>query len=234
MTGPAALDEAIGRRAPVMLVLPGGGYESLAEHEGEPIAEWLRGLGWRAKVHRYPVAESHDVPLRTAPLDSVAEAVRNERRSGAGLVGVMGFSAGGHLAGHAALTLAGDARLDLAVLCYPVINMLTDTHAGSRINLLGPGASRAEREALSLQTLVTKTGVPMFVWSTDDDDVVPVHDHSRLMSLSLAAHGVDHEFHLYEGGGPHGIGLAPGSAIGTAWTTAVAAWLSTLQSRIGD
>jgi len=120
--------------SPIILVLPGGGYSRLAPHEGEPVAEWLRGIGWRARVVEYPVQTRHP-----GPLDVVRAEIAAERAAGVGIVGVLGFSAGGHLAGHAALTLAGGERPDFAVLCYPVVTMLADTHRGSRDQLLGPG-----------------------------------------------------------------------------------------------
>ena len=123
--------------SPVILVLPGGGYASLAPHEGEPVAEWLRGIGWRARVIEYPVQTRHP-----GPLNVVTAEIATERASGTEIVGVLGFSAGGHLAGHAALTRTGTDRPDFAVLCYPVVTMLAETHRGSRDQLLGSRPAR--------------------------------------------------------------------------------------------
>jgi len=85
-----------------IIVLPGGGYSRLAPYEGEPVAEWLRGLGWDARVVEYPVGTRHP-----GPLNVVAREIAASRAAGATQVGVIGFSAGGHLAGHAALALTG-------------------------------------------------------------------------------------------------------------------------------
>ena len=203
----------------VILVLPGGGYGGHADHEGEPVAEWLRSLGWRADVVRYPVLTKHP-----APLLAVREAVAAERREGASLVGVIGFSAGGHLAGLAALAPGADAdeRLDFAILCYPVVSMLEPSHLGSRVNLLGIDASVEALESTSLDLLVTPTAPPLFVWHTADDPAVTVDGVYRLGS-SLAAARVPHEVHVFESG-EHGLGLAPGHPA-EAWTDACAAWL---------
>ena len=206
--------------SPVILVLPGGGYARLAEHEGVPVVEWLESLGWRARVVEYPVLTRHP-----GPIEVVQAVIREERDAGAPLVGTMGFSAGGHLAGLAALTGTGDTAVDFAMLCYPVVNMVTETHAGSRENLLGPDASDELRRATSLQLLVTPESPNMFIWSTTEDASVPIEDHAYQLAEALARHDVDHEVHSFEHGGPHGLGLAPGTVTGRLWTTLAAAWL---------
>jgi acetyl esterase/lipase len=98
-----------------MIVLPGGGYAAYSEHEAEPIATWLRGLGIEASVFRYPLNVRHPVPL-----DALRGEIRRRRASGADRIGLIGFSAGGHLAGLAALAPgAGPAEaVDFAVLGY--------------------------------------------------------------------------------------------------------------------
>jgi acetyl esterase/lipase len=95
------------------IVLPGGGYEVYAENEAEPIVDWLRGLSIPATVLRYPLHAQHPLPL-----DAVRSEVRRLRATGAARVGVVGFSAGGHLAGQAALSDASspETRIDLAIL----------------------------------------------------------------------------------------------------------------------
>ncbi len=206
--------------SPVILVLPGGGYGHLADHEGVPVVEWLGSLGWRAKVVEYPVLTRHP-----GPLHAVQRVVRAERANGAPIVGALGFSAGGHLAGHAALVGAGDTAVDFAVLCYPVVNMLSETHAGSRENLIGLDATDGLRRALSLQLLVTPASPSMFIWSTTDDASVPIEDHAYELGHALARHGVDHDFHVFEQGGAHGMGLGPGTVTGEQWTRLAAEWL---------
>jgi acetyl esterase/lipase len=206
-----------------ILVLPGGGYAGRSEHEGEPVAEWLRSLGWRSRVVPYPVMTRHP-----GPLDAVRAEVAGERAAGARLVGVLGFSAGGHLAGHAALApdSAPEQRPDLAILCYPVVSMLTATHQGSRENLLGAHASDELREATSLEKLVTPSAPPMFLWHTVEDPAVLVAEHAYALAAALAVHGVPHELHAFTKG-RHGIGLGE-DLPADIWTDLCATWLAEL------
>jgi acetyl esterase/lipase len=208
-----------------IIVLPGGGYGGHAAHEGEPVAEWLRGQGIEASVFPYPVKTRHP-----AVLDAVRAEIRRVRAAGATRVGLIGFSAGGHAAGLAAVApgAAPAERVDLAILGYPVVSMMLETHKGSRDNLLGPRADMAVRAATSIDLLVTPEAPPMFVWHTAEDASVPVQ-HSYLLGMALAAAGVPHEVHVYERG-VHGIGLGAGersAGLSTAlmWPDACAAWL---------
>jgi acetyl esterase/lipase len=198
-----------------VIVLPGGGYHRHAPHEGEPVAAWLRGLGLDASVFEYPVLTRHP-----AVVDAVAAEVRRVRTAGATRVGLLGFSAGGHAAGHTALT--GDG-VDFAILGYPVVSMLTDTHAGSRENLIGLDASPELRATTSLERLVTASSPPFFVWHTADDASVPV-EHAYLLGQALAAHGVKHALHVFQHG-RHGLGLAEGTEA-EAWTALCALWIA--------
>jgi acetyl esterase/lipase len=206
-----------------MIVLPGGGYGMHAPHEAEPVAEWLESLGFQASVLRYPIATRHP-----GPLHAVRAQVARLRRLGAQRVGILGFSAGGHLAGHAALApdARRDERPDLAVLCYPVVSMLTEHHAGSRANLLGADATAARRREASLEELVTPDAPPLFIWHTADDASVPV-EHSYRLAGALAAHGVPHELHVFPCGS-HGLGLAGDDASVGQWTRLCARWLAEL------
>ena len=206
--------------SPVILVLPGGGYSHLAPHEGVPVAEWLESLGWRARVVEYPVMTRHP-----GPIDTVQAVIREEREAGAPLVGIIGFSAGGHLAGYAALTGVDATAVDFAILCYPVVSMISETHAGSRENLIGLDASQELREATSLQLLVTPESPNLFIWATGEDASVPIHDHTYALGEALSRNGVEHDFHIFERGGAHGIGLAEGTTTGRLWTELAAAWL---------
>jgi acetyl esterase/lipase len=197
-----------------IVVLPGGGYRRHAPHEGEPVAAWLRGLGLGASVFAYPVKTRHP-----AVLDAVRGELRRVRDAGAGRVGLLGFSAGGHAAGLAALAPgAGPGELpDLVILGYPVVSMLLDTHKGSRDQLLGPSPTPAQRAATSLDLLVRPGAPPFFIWHTAADTVVPPQ-HSDLLALSLAAAGVRHELHVFPEGA-HGLGLAEGSGQAARWTS---------------
>ncbi len=203
----------------LVLVLPGGGYHTHADHEAEPIAEWLENLGHHVRVLRYPVAPTRYPEAR----DLVHREVLAARADFDGPVGVLGFSAGGHLAGHAALTSSepGD-RPDFAILCYPVVSFVdASAHLGSRDNLLGDRLALAAE--LSLENLVSADTPPMFLWHTADDAVVPVQN-SYLLATTLAEHGVPHELHVYPHG-RHGLGLAIGEGTAEAWSAACAAWL---------
>ncbi|MEU7866416.1 alpha/beta hydrolase [Dactylosporangium sp. NPDC049140] len=204
-----------------MIVLPGGGYEHHATHEAEPVAEWLGSLGLEAGVLRYPVATRHPGPLL-----AVQAEIAGLRRRGVRRIGVIGFSAGGHLAGHAALApdVRPDGRPDLAVLCYPVVSMLPEHHAGSREQLLGADAPAAQRREASLEELVTPQAPPFFLWHSSDDKVVPV-EHSYRLARALAAHDVPHELHVFPHG-RHGLGLAEDDESAGQWTRLCARWLA--------
>ena len=198
-----------------VIVLPGGGYHRHAPHEGEPVAAWLRTLGVEASVYEYPVLTRHP-----GVVDAVADSVGRIRKHGASKVGLLGFSAGGHAAGHAALTVPG---VDFAILGYPVVSMVTETHAGSRENLIGLDANAELRAATSLERLVTPSAPPFFVWHTADDAAVPV-EHAYLLGEALHVHGVKHALHVFQHG-RHGLGLAEGTGA-EAWTALCALWLT--------
>lgn len=201
-----------------ILVLPGGAYRRHAPHEGEPVAEWLRTLGWDARVVEYPILTKHPEPLRFVQRELLRERETHDT------VGVLGFSAGGHLAGLSALTrdAAPGERPDFAILAYPVISMLTPTHKLSRENLLGKHAPWWKRRSVSLEKLVTPSAPPMFVWHTAADELVPV-EHSYLLGTALAKHRVPHDLHVFAEG-KHGVGLAPGIPA-VVWRALAERWL---------
>ena len=180
-----------------IIVLPGGGYRRHAPHEGEPVAEWLRGLGLEASVFAYPVKTRHP-----GPLEAVRAEVARVRDAGATRVGVLGFSAGGHAGAMAALApgAAPSERIDLVILGYPVVSMLLPTHAGSRRNLLGPEPSDALRAATSADLLVTPDAPPFFIWHTADGRGRCRCSTATCSAMALAAAGVRHELHVYARG----------------------------------
>jgi acetyl esterase/lipase len=203
-----------------VIVLPGGGYHRLAPHEGQPVAAWLRGLGLDASVFAYPVLTRHP-----GVLDAVRGEIRRVRDAGAGRVGLIGFSAGGHAAALAAVAPGASARerVDLAILGYPVTSMLLEKHAASRANLLGDEPALELLTATSPDLLATASSPPMFIWHTADDAVVPVQ-HSYRLGMALAAVGVRHELHVFPHG-KHGLGLAEGSGEPERWTSLCEGWL---------
>ena len=197
-----------------VIVLPGGGYRNHAAHEGEPVADWLRSLGVQASVYKYPVKARHP-----RVVDAIQREIGRVREAGATRVGLLGFSAGGHAAGHAALATS---EVDFAILGYPVVSMLLETHKASRVSLIGAHATPDLRAATSLERLVTPSAPPFFIWHTTADAAVPV-EHAYLLAQALAVNGVSHELHVFARGA-HGLGLAPGTEA-AAWTPLCASWL---------
>jgi acetyl esterase/lipase len=204
-----------------VIVLPGGGYAAHAAHEAEPVADWLSRLGVRAGVFRYPLLARHP-----APMNALRAEIRRVRDEGAERVGLMGFSAGGHLAGLAALAPGGDDRdaVDFAVLGYAITSMETETYRPARMILLGEEASPEQRRATSLDSLVTRSSPPFFIWHTAEDIYVPP-EHTYRLAASLAAHTVPHTVHVFAHG-PHSLGLARGSGDAAGWTTLAASWMA--------
>lgn len=205
-----------------MVICPGGGYGGLADHEGSHYARWLNEQGIAGFVLKYRLG-SHGY-RHPAMLNDVSRALRTVRARAdewavdPKRVGVMGSSAGGHLASTAITHHdAGKAdaadvverqssRPDLAILCYPVISLLdTFTHKGSRANLLGTNPPPELVRELSAELQVTKDTPPCFIWSTEEDKAVPV-ENSLQLATALRRVGVKFDLHIYERG-PHGIGL---------------------------
>ncbi len=204
-----------------MIVLPGGGYAQHADHEAEPIERWLQSLGLAASVFRYPLMVRHPQPL-----NALRGEIRRQRDAGSARIGLIGFSAGGHLAGLAALARGAgkDEAVDFCVLGYPITSMETETYRPSRLILLGEDATPELRRATSLDALVTHSSPPFFVWHTAEDAYVPP-EHTYRLAASLAAHNVPHAVHVFAHG-PHSLGLANGAGDAAAWTALAASWIT--------
>ena len=239
------------RPGPAVVICPGGGYGFLAaDHEGTQAAKFLNTLGMHAFVLKYRiVAKDRPGPLGDAPMRDVQRAIRHVRAHAAEYklddketVGVMGFSAGGHLASTAATHFdAGDkdaddaidrqsCRPDFAVLAYPVISMADGvTHGGSRKNLLGDKPDPARLELFSNEKQVTAQTPPTFLFHTDEDKAVLPENAIRFY-LALKAAKVPAELHVYEKG-KHGIGLGSdpkwtgGDKYAAGWPDRLAEWL---------
>lgn len=223
-----------------VVLCPGGGYAVHAmDHEGHQVARWFQRNGVTCALLRYRLGERYRHP---APLHDVRRAIRHVRANAADLdvdprrIGVMGFSAGGHLASTAATMFeAGDetsddpvdrvsSRPDFAVLCYPVISMSESfRHAGSAHRLLGPDASDEQLAELSTDRRVTADTPPTFLFHTVEDTGVPVQNSLAFFS-SLLAHGVPCELHAFETG-PHGVGMAPGDPNLKVWPDLLLRWM---------
>ncbi|MFX4292803.1 alpha/beta hydrolase [Streptomyces bohaiensis] len=221
-----------GAAAPGVIVMPGGGYTHLAPHEGAPVAAWLGRLGFAAWVLEYPVGPAARHP---APLDAARAAMRRARADAPGLgvdparIGVLGFSAGGHLAAHLAAGPATEEaeRPAFAVLCYPATSWhsFAGGDGSPRADpLLGPDTTDARRRELSIELIAVERTPPTFLWHCADDPVVGV-DHALSLTRTLAGLGVPVELHVYPEGG-HGIGLAADSGAAAGWTARCAEWLA--------
>ena len=217
-----------------MLLIPGGSYSGIYEGQAEPFALWLNEHGLTVFVLRYRLGSAgYRYP---AQLRDAVEAMFQIRGNAANWkidpkrIGVMGFSAGGHLVStlinrpEDGLILGNDRsvslRPDLAILCYPVISMITKPHVTSRKMLIGdqPDEKLIRQTSSELQV---KPGLPpVFLWHTMEDKMVPV-EHAQLYAAALHANGVPHELHLYQYG-DHGTGL-----IGTEhpWFADLLFWL---------
>ncbi|CAA9300221.1 MAG: hypothetical protein AVDCRST_MAG77-5557 [uncultured Chloroflexi bacterium] len=239
--------QAAGKPRAAVVVCPGGGYRARAAHEGEPVARWLNTLGLHAFVLDYRVATERpdDAPaLHPLPLQDAQRALRTVRhgaRDGRwtvdpARVGILGFSAGGHLAATLATHFdAGDptstdpveresCRPDAAILCYAVISFLQYPHLGSARNLLGENPALDQRRALSNELCVTAETPPTFLWHTAEDPGVPV-ENSLLFAGALARHSVPFALHVFPKG-RHGLGLAPADPTVHQWTDLCARWLA--------
>ncbi len=213
-----------------VIVCPGGGYGALAmDHEGRQIAQWLNSQGISAFVLKYRLGPRYRHP---APLQDVQQAIRMVRRRAAewridpARLGVMGFSAGGHLASTAATHFqAPGIRPDFAVLGYPVVTFTNEeyVHKGSRRNLLGDSPSGRLQEELSNELQVTRETPPVFLFHTNEDKGVPP-ENSILFYMACRKAGVPAELHIYEKG-PHGVGLAATDLSLSSWPARLADWL---------
>lgn len=208
-----------------IVICPGGGYGGLAPHEGPGYAEYLAGKGIACFVLKYRLgSKGYRHPVM---MGDVQRAIRFVRANAAkwgvdpARIGVMGSSAGGHLATTAVTHFdAGKAdaadpidrascRPDFGVICYGVISLEDGvTHAGSKKNLLGAAPDPKLVELLSNDKQVTKETPPCFVWTTGEDKAVLPENSFRFVQ-SLRKNGIAFDFHVYEKG-PHGIGLSQG------------------------
>jgi len=224
-----------------IVVCPGGGYGGLAGHEGADYALFLNQHGVAAFVLKYRLGSAGYRHPRM--LEDAARAVRLVRAK-AGMwkvdpkrVGVMGSSAGGHLAStllthfDAGKSDAVDpidkesSRPDLGILCYAVITLGDKTHQGSKNNLLGKDPDAEMVKFLSNELQVTKDTPPCFVWHTAEDKAVPV-ENSLQFAAALQKNGVPFDLHVYQKG-RHGIGLADKAPFTNAhpWSRDLVFWL---------
>lgn len=219
-----------------VIVCPGGGYYGKAGHEREPIALMLNSCGVNAYTLDYSVHKCH----KYAPLSDAQRAIRTLRSMGYEKVGILGFSAGGHLTCSAgtmydfeAYTAVDEidklsARPDVFIPCYPVVSFIEPySHFGSRDGLFGEErGDDALATRFSCEKNVTKDTPPCFIWHTANDGVVPVKNALELAS-ALSQNGVYFELHIYPDG-CHGLGLAEDRNDISTWTKSLSIFLNNL------
>jgi acetyl esterase/lipase len=223
-----------------IVVCPGGGYVHLAiDKEGTKVAEWLNSLGVAAFVLKYRLGPRYHYPTQLEDAQRALRMVRS-RANGFGIapdrIGIMGFSAGGHLASTTGTHFdSGDpdapdpigrmsSRPDFMILCYPVITLLPPyVHEGSRRYLLGDNPDPALVKKLSNELQVTPETPPTFLFLTDEDKTVPP-ENSVDFYLALRKAHVPAEMHIFQHG-RHGVGLATGDPELSIWPTLLENWL---------
>lgn len=210
-----------------MLVLPGGGYSNVSHQEGPPVAAWFNSMGIAAAVLEYTVnrVDEPEPELYPQPQQQALYAMRYLRANADELnidpnrIGVIGFSAGGHLC---ACTSQGfdradwlldpdgtlgdtSARPDASILSYAVLSASDFMHVGSFKNLFGPDVTKEQAETLGWEKHINPNSPPTFLWHTAADAGVPV-ENTYLMAMGLQANGTPHEVHVFPEGA-HGLGL---------------------------
>jgi len=224
-----------------VVVAPGGGYGMLASnHEGRQVANWLNAMNVTAFVLKYRLGPKYHHPIELGDAQRALRLVR-ARSAEFGYapdrVGIMGFSAGGHLASTTGTHFDNgnpsapdpidrvSCRPDFMILGYPVISFTAPyTHQGSANNLLGQNADPKLLVELSNELHVTSQTPPTFLFTTSEDSGVPP-ENSVAFYLALHKAGVPAEMHIFEKG-EHGVGLDLGDPALGEWPALVAHWLS--------
>lgn len=221
-----------------VIVCPGGGYSFRAPHEGEPIALMLNKAGISAAVLNYRVAPYRH-PAMLADANRAVRFVRyhaSEWEINPEKIGILGFSAGGHLAVSAcehydAGKMDGDdvidrvsSRPNAGIFCYPVATFIPEyTHMGTLHNLLGEQPEPALQTALSGENSVPDDCPPVFMWHTSEDDCVDVNNSLEL-ARALRKKKIPFELHVFPHGG-HGMGLAEENKSVGQWAGLLVNWL---------
>lgn len=216
-----------------IVICPGGGYEHLAmEHEGTDVARWLSAKRYTCAVlkYRFPAGKC------TIPSDDSRNAIRYFRTNAEKLgikpdsIGIMGFSAGGHLAATTATLSDASSRPDFQILMYPVISMSPDiTHWGSRNNLLGENASQFLVDRYSLEENVDGNTPPAIIILAGDDDVVNPDNSIRYYN-ALRKNNISASMFIYPKGG-HGWGMRDSFSYKKQWMNELENWLEKLNSK---
>ena len=226
-------------KRPCVIICPGGGYFILAtSHEGVDVAKFFNSIGINAMVLKYRIPnDKAQVDKTIAPLQDAQQAMLLARTNAAewgidaNKIGIMGFSAGGHLAASLSSHYA-DVKIDnplnislrpnFQILIYPVITMKDFGHAGSKENLIGKNPTEAQVQYYSNELNVDSKTPPAFIVHAKNDDAVPVQNAYEY-DKALKANKVLSTLYLYEKGG-HGFGMKNPTAT-EQWTTPLTVWL---------
>jgi acetyl esterase/lipase len=224
-----------------VLICPGGGYANLAfNHEGHAIAKWLNDNGIAGIILKYRLPSDLIMKDKSVgPLQDAQEAMRMIRRNASKWninpqkIGVIGFSAGGHLASTLSTHYAEkvyevkdsvSARPDFSILLYPVITMdASFTHSGSRKNLIGENPSEEAIKRFSNELQINENTPPAFLVHSADDKGVPVKN-SFVYYEGLLKFNIPSELHVFQKGG-HGYGLAGNRETQSAWPELCLRWI---------
>ena len=208
----------------VIIACPGGGYAGIATtHEGHDMATWFntQGITYAVLHYRMPYGK-HEIPLSDAP-----QAIRYMRKHASqwsiNQIGIMGSSAGGHLASTAATHFTEDTRPDFQILFYPVVTMSDYTHQGSKDNLLGKNPTDELVRLYSNEMQVNAQTPPAFIMHSSDDTVVPVANSINYY-MNMVKQGVMATMHLYPIGG-HGWGYNENFPYKSQWKNELEKWL---------
>ena len=214
-----------------VVICPGGGYAKLSmDQEGYLMAQWLAKNGIAAFVLEYRLPNAH----KEVPLEDTVEAIRFVRKKAKKYnidpkkVGVMGFSAGGHLAASASNIPPVEDRPNFSVLFYPVViaNHYT-SHVGSFRNLLGKGFNQADADDFSMEKLASENTPPTILLLSDDDATVPAAG-AAMYYAALRYHGVKASMYVFPEGG-HGWGNYDKFSYQKEWQHLLLRWLSELK-----
>lgn len=212
-----------------VLICPGGGYFLVAmDHEGTQVAEWLNRNGIDAYVLRYSVSTKDKKYYYPSQLNEVRAAMKLISQNGYRHTGILGFSAGGHLAG--SYLVSKKQKADFGILLYPVIT--TDTscwHRGSFENLLGQDYRDKLNDSYSVEKNVTAKTPPLWLMHCKDDEGVPAKNSELLFAASQRFQSKS-ELHLFEKGG-HGFGMNPVNEQADSWKALCIKWIDTYFSK---
>lgn len=207
-----------------VIACPGGGYVGIAvTHEGHDMAGWFnaQGITYAVLHYRMPYG-NHEIPLNDAH-QAIRFMRKNADKWGIKILGIMGSSAGGHLACTAATHFTEETRPDFQILFYPVVTMNENTHKGSRESLIGKQPSDELIKLYSNELQVNQNTPPAFIMHSSDDKAVPVINSVNYY-MNMVKHGVSATMHLYPIGG-HGWGFRDNFLYKRQWTGELEKWL---------